>query len=201
MGGVGKTTLLQKINNEFAERKQFDLVIFVVVSKDLNIKSIQNQIGEKLGISWRQETEIHKRGSDIFKMLHNKKALLLLDDIWEGIDLETIGVSKNTIQITESKIVFTTRSQQVCGFMEADKRIKIECLDEDQAWSLFKQKVKQEALSCHPDVPEVARKVAKECRGLPLALIAIGRTMSSKTDLQQWQYALHTLQESASQFS
>ncbi|RZC48057.1 hypothetical protein C5167_040994 [Papaver somniferum] len=201
MGGVGKTTLLQKLNNEFSERKQFDLVIFVVVSKDLNIKSIQNQIGEKLGISWREETEIHKRGSDIFKMLQNKKALLLLDDIWEGIDLETIGVSKNTIQITESKIVFTTRSQQVCGFMEADKRIKIECLDEDQAWILFKQKVKQEALSCHPDVPEVARKVAKECRGLPLALIAIGRTMSSKTDLQQWQYALHTLQESASQFS
>ncbi|KAI3941742.1 hypothetical protein MKW92_021599 [Papaver armeniacum] len=201
MGGVGKTTLLQKVNNEFAERKQFDLVIFVVVSKDLNIKSIQNQIGEKLGISWREETEIYKRGSDIFKMLQNKKALLLLDDIWEGIDLETIGVSKNTIQITESKIVFTTRSQQVCGFMEADKRIKIECLDEDQAWSLFKQKVKHQALSCHPDVPAVAKKVAKECRGLPLALIAIGRTMSSKTDLHQWQYALHTLQESASQFS
>ncbi|KAI3951938.1 hypothetical protein MKW98_012143, partial [Papaver atlanticum] len=201
MGGVGKTTLLQKINNEFAERKQFDLVIFVVVSKDLDLKSIQSQIGMKLGISWTEETPVYKRAEDVFKVLKSKKKLLLLDDIWEGIDLETIGISKNAIQITGSKIIFTTRSKQVCGFMEADKRIEIECLNEDQAWRLFQQKVKQEALSCHPDVTEVAKKVAKACRGLPLALIAIGRTMSSKTDLQHWQHALHTLQESASPFS
>ncbi|KAI3965235.1 hypothetical protein MKX01_008946 [Papaver californicum] len=201
MGGVGKTTLLYEVNNEFAERKHFDVVIFVDVSKDLNLQSIQNQIGYKLGILWREEAEIYKRARDIFKALQNKKFLLLLDDIWEGFDLERIGVSKNTIKITGSKVVFATRDKQVCGFMEADKRIKIHCLGEDQAWSLFQQKVKQQALSCHPDVPEVARKIVKECRGLPLALIVIGRTMSSKTDLQQWQHALHTLHESAAQFS
>ncbi|KAI3856109.1 hypothetical protein MKW92_042290 [Papaver armeniacum] len=200
MGGVGKSTILNKINNEFAKRNQFNLVFRVVVSQDLNIKSIQNQIGRKLGISWSEETEIYERASDIFKLLKNKKFLLLLDDIWEEIRLETIGVSKNNLQITGSKVLFVTRDKKVCGFMEADRKIKIECLDEAQAWSLFQQKVKQEALSCHPDVPEVAKKVAKECGGLPLALITIGRTMSSKTDLQQWQHALHTLQESASHF-
>ncbi|KAI3965233.1 hypothetical protein MKX01_008944 [Papaver californicum] len=202
MGGVGKTTLLQKVNNEFAEKKQFNLVTFVVVSKDLNIKSIQNQIGKKLGVSWpEEETPINDRAGYLSKVLKNKKFLLLLDDIWEGIDLETIGISKKAMKITGSKVVFTTRNNQVCGFMEADKRIEIECLDEDQAWSLFQQKVKQEALSCHPDVPEVAKKVAKECCGLPLALITIGRTMSSKTDIRQWHHALHTLRGSASQFS
>ncbi|XP_026445319.1 probable disease resistance protein At5g63020 [Papaver somniferum] len=201
MGGVGKTTLLQKVNNEFAKRKQFDLVIFVVVSKDLDFKSIQNQMGKKLGVSWEEETNSNERANDIFVLSKNKKLLLLLDDIWEGFDLERIGVSKDTFQITGSKVLFTTRNKQVCGFMEADKSIQIECLDDEQAWSLFQQKVKQEALSCHPDVTEVAKKIAKECCGLPLALIAIGRTMSSKTDLHQWKYALHTLHESASQFS
>ncbi|KAI3994251.1 hypothetical protein MKX01_012508 [Papaver californicum] len=175
MGGVGKTTLIQKVNNECVERKQFDVVIFAVVSKNLNLKSIQNLIGTKLGVSWTEETQIYDRANHIFKLLKYKKILLLLDD--------------NTVQITGSKIAFTTRDKQVCGFMEADKRIKIGC------------KVKQEALSCHPDVHQVARNVAKECRGLPLALIAIGRTMSSKTDLHQWQHALHTPQESASHFS
>ncbi|KAI3951333.1 hypothetical protein MKW92_031031 [Papaver armeniacum] len=201
MGGVGKTTLLQKVNNEFTERKNFDVVIWVVVSKCLNLTSIQNQIGKKVGLSWSEGTETYERANDIFKRLKNRRFLLLLDDIWDGIDLETIGVSRNAIQLTGSKVVFSTRSEQVCGLMEADRKIKIECLDEDQAWSLFQQKVKQEALSCHPDVLEVAKKVAKECRGLPLALITIGRTMSSKTDLKQWQHALCTLQESASQYS
>ncbi|KAI3962215.1 hypothetical protein MKX01_030765 [Papaver californicum] len=182
MGGVGKTTLLQKVNNEFAEKEQFDLVIFVVVSKDLNRKSIQNQMGKRVGVSWpEEETPLNDRAANLFKVLRN--------------------LSKNAMEITGSKIVFTTRNNKVCGDMEADKRIEIGCLDEDQAWSLFQQKVKQEALSCHPDVAEVAKKVAKECRGLPLALITIGRTMSSKTDIRQWQHALHTLQGSASQFS
>ncbi|KAI3974071.1 hypothetical protein MKX01_026468 [Papaver californicum] len=170
-------------------------------TNDPNIKSIQNQIGKKLGVSWTEETEIYERAKDIFKMLRNKNFLLLLDDIWEAIELVTIGVSKITIQLTKSKVAFTTRNEQVCRLMEADRSIKIECLDEDQAWILFQQKVKHQLLRCHPDVPEIAKKVANECRGLPLALITIGRTMSSKTDLQQWQYAIHTLQESASQFS
>ena len=38
MGGVGKTTLLKKINNEFLETKLgFDVVIWVVVAKPANI--------------------------------------------------------------------------------------------------------------------------------------------------------------------
>ncbi|KAI3938573.1 hypothetical protein MKW98_016078 [Papaver atlanticum] len=200
-GGVGKTTLLQKVNNEFAKRKMFDVVIWIVVSNCLNFRSIQNKIGKKVGLQWSEGTETYERANDIFKGLKNRRFLLLLDDIWEGIDLETIGVSRNSIQFTGSKVVFSTRSEQVGGLMEADKRIKIECLEDDQDWSLFQQKVKQEALSCHPEVLEVAKKVSKECRGLPLALITIGRPMSSKTDLKQWQHALCTLQDAASQFS
>ncbi|KAI3993586.1 hypothetical protein MKX01_002599 [Papaver californicum] len=59
MGGVGKTTLLRKVNNEFVERKHFGIVIFVVVSKDLNLRSIQNLIGTKLGLSWTEETQMY----------------------------------------------------------------------------------------------------------------------------------------------
>ncbi|OVA11374.1 NB-ARC [Macleaya cordata] len=48
MGGVGKITLLKKLNNEFLKRShEFDLVVWVVVSKDLNLKKVQKDIGEK----------------------------------------------------------------------------------------------------------------------------------------------------------
>ena len=41
MGGVGKTTLLKKINNEFLESKLgFDVVIWVVVEKPTNIEKV-----------------------------------------------------------------------------------------------------------------------------------------------------------------
>lgn len=52
MGGVGKTTLLTKIRNNFHHSpNDFNLVIWVVVSKDLKLELIQDKIGEKIGFS------------------------------------------------------------------------------------------------------------------------------------------------------
>ncbi|CAA7041581.1 unnamed protein product [Microthlaspi erraticum] len=49
MGGVGKTTLLMQINNKFSEERcGFDFVIWVVVSKELHVEKIQDEIAQKL---------------------------------------------------------------------------------------------------------------------------------------------------------
>ncbi|KAI3919113.1 hypothetical protein MKW98_016666, partial [Papaver atlanticum] len=202
MGGVGKTTLLKKVNNEFGKRNHcFDVVIWVVVSKDLNLENIQRQIGKSLGMSWPDETAKDEKANDIFKVLKNKKFVLLLDDIWQRVDLEAIGIPNLGNNKTNSKVVFTTRSLLVSGMMEAGETIKVECLQWDKAWSLFQEKVGQQSLNCHPNVPELAKKVAEECLGLPLSLVTIGRTMASKRSLQEWQHALCVLQKSASKFS
>lgn len=203
MGGVGKTTLLKKLNNEFLKRNhQFDTVIWALVSKDLDIKNVQKQIGKSLGLAWENDTSIDDRAKDITQVLKNKNFVLLLDDIWERVDLATIGIPnlRNEI-INISRVVFTTRSERVCGFMQADEIIKVDCLDWDDSWRLFQQNVGPRALSCHPSVPELAKEVAEECLGLPLALITIGRAMASKTTLQEWQHALTVLKKFASEFS
>ncbi|KAI3841912.1 hypothetical protein MKW92_041253, partial [Papaver armeniacum] len=148
MGGVGKTTLLKELNNELDKSLNrshgIDLVIWVLVSKDLNLKKIQDQIGNKLRLSWPEATEIENRAVDIFNGLKNKKFVLLLDDIWESVDLRRIGIpnveSNTNKKTTESRIVFTTRLKTVCGHMGA-RSIKVEHLDEDEAWNLFHQTV------------------------------------------------------------
>ncbi|KAK3219450.1 hypothetical protein Dsin_013420 [Dipteronia sinensis] len=51
MGGVGKTTLLTQINNMFLPTpNDFDVVIWVVVSKDQKLEMIQETIGKKIGM-------------------------------------------------------------------------------------------------------------------------------------------------------
>lgn len=48
MGGVGKTTLLTLINNKFLDAPNyFDVVIWAVASKDVEIKKIQESIATK----------------------------------------------------------------------------------------------------------------------------------------------------------
>ena len=128
------------------------------------------------------------------------KFLLLLDDIWERIDLAKVGVPFPASSRNASKIVFTTRLVDVCGPMEAQKRFKVECLADQDAWELFLKKVGEETLESHPDIPELAQTVAKECSGLPLALITTGRAMSSKKTPEEWSYAIQMLRRSAYEF-
>ena len=68
------------------------------------------------------------------------KFVLLLDDLWEQVDLIKIGVPLPSTKIT-FKIVFTTRSIDICGLMEAHNKIKVECLNDEEAWELFCKKV------------------------------------------------------------
>ncbi|XP_052287243.1 probable disease resistance protein At5g63020 [Citrus sinensis] len=204
MGGVGKTTLLIHINNKFLESPtNFDCVIWVVVSKDLRLEKIQENIGKKIGLvddSWKSKS-VEEKALDIFRSLREKRIVLLLDDIWERVDLTKVGVPLPGPQNTTSKAVFTTRLIDVCGSMEADRKFKVACLSEKDAWELFRKKVGEETLGSHHDIVELAQTVAKECGGLPLALITIGRAMAFKKTAEEWSHAIDVLRTSASEFA
>ncbi|XP_048597763.1 disease resistance protein RPS5 [Brassica napus] len=203
MGGVGKTTLLTQINNKFREAVDgFQIVIWVVVSSDLRVEKIQDDIAKKLGLrgeEWDMKEEIDKV-TDIHAKLKNKKFVLLLDDIWTKIDLTEIGVPFPTKE-NGCKVVFTTRSKEVCGRMGVDDPMEVQCLTDNEAWDLFKRKVGPLTLKSYPSIPEQARKVTRKCCGLPLALNVIGETMSCKRTIQEWDLAVQVLNSYAADFS
>ncbi|MBA0778677.1 hypothetical protein Gotri_006513, partial [Gossypium trilobum] len=94
-------------------------------------------------------------------------------------------------------ILSDKRFVEVCGEMGARKKIKVECLEPEKAWELFQDKVGDETLNSHPDIPNLAKQVAERCGGLPLALITIGRAMACKTTLGEWKYAIEMLKRCA----
>ncbi|XVF11244.1 hypothetical protein REPUB_Repub08aG0009800 [Reevesia pubescens] len=198
MGGVGKTTLLNKINNKFCEApNRFDVVIWIVVSKGFYIGKVQDDIASRIGITdgaWNDNTPDQK-AQGIFRFLKDKKFVLLLDDIWERVDLVKVGIPLPT-QENGSKVVFTTRSIDVCGQMKAHK-IPVECLPEEKAWELFKENVDAPTLDSSPLICQLAREVAKECKGLPLALITIARAMACKETVEEWTCAREVLRRSS----
>ncbi|XP_020871029.1 probable disease resistance protein At5g43730 [Arabidopsis lyrata subsp. lyrata] len=201
MGGVGKTTLLACINNKFVElESEFDVVIWVVVSNDFQYEGIQDQILGRLRLDkeWKQETEKEK-ALCIDNILNRKKFVLLLDDLWSEMDLNKIGVPPPT-RANGSKIVFTTRSKEVCKDMKADKQIEVDCLSPDKAWELFRITVGDVIFSGHQDIPALARRVAAKCHGLPLALNVIGKAMACKETLQEWYLAINVLNSLGHEF-
>ena len=204
MGGVGKTTLLKKINNEFLKTKLgFDVVIWVVVSKQAKAETVQEVILNKLEVpryEWENRSRDEK-GQKIFNILKTKKFVLLLDDVWERLDLTEVGVPHPNGEDNMSKLIFTTRSEDVCHVMEAHKHVKVECLASDEALALFRLKVGEDTFNSHPQIPALAKEIVKECKGLPLALITIGRAMVDKKTPQRWDRAVQVLRTYPSTFA
>ncbi|XVE58782.1 hypothetical protein DITRI_Ditri04bG0196900 [Diplodiscus trichospermus] len=199
MGGIGKTTLLNKLNNKYCESpNRFDVVIWVVVSKGFSMGKVQDDIAKKLGIAHRtwQDKTSEEKSLAIFRVLKEKKFVILLDDIWKRVDLSKVGIPLPTQQ-NGSKLVFTTRSIKVCGQMEALRKIEVQCLPEGTAWKLFQEKVGEKTLDTNPSIRKLARKLANECKGLPLALVTIARAMACKKTVEEWKYAVEVLRRSS----
>ncbi|XP_074574540.1 disease resistance protein RPS2-like [Curcuma longa] len=202
MGGVGKTTVLKSIQQHYLlKHTRFDRVIWVVASKDCQLKRLQMDIAKSLGLQTLQENDDEQTcGDKLFSYLKNKNCLLLLDDIWEHVDLQLLGMAHSTAergqqQQSQKVVVFTTRSETVCAQMKAKKEIKVKCLDPVQAWQLFEENSNKDVLSSDAGIKFVAEELTKECVGLPLALVTVARAMSGKKSWEVWNDTLTQIRD------
>lgn len=97
MGGVGKTTLLDRIHNKFLQvTHKYNYVIRLTVSRPVNLDKIQAAIWKKLKLEeddWRVLEKV-QRAARIQKLLmKHMNFLLLLDDLCDTINLlEDVGI-------------------------------------------------------------------------------------------------------------
>ncbi|KAK3428109.1 hypothetical protein EUGRSUZ_F04225 [Eucalyptus grandis] len=195
VGGVGKTTLMRRINEKLSHANHgFEVVIWVVVSKHVNEDGIRDTIRKKLNIkdeSWEGQSR-NERVHLLGEVLSRKKFVLLMDDVWAGLELSQIGVLHSSLE-NESKIVFTTRLKQVCHHMGADETFEVQCLTPEEALALFENNISKSSIHSHPEIQELANNIVRECKGLPLALITVGRAMAGRENPDEWKHALTTL--------
>ncbi|PKI36054.1 hypothetical protein CRG98_043525 [Punica granatum] len=118
----------------------------------------------------------------------------------EEIDLLNLGIPCRGHE-RKSKIIFTTRKEDVCGQMQAERKKKIVCLPADKALELFREKVGEETWTAHVEIPRLAKSLVKECAYLPLALITVGAAMASRKDPDKWRRAIEYLQNRPSGFA
>ena len=70
MGGIGKTTALEQINNRLLEEKdKFDKVVWVTVSNNSNIRALQDKIAHKLNLDISKVDDEEIRAEELRKGL------------------------------------------------------------------------------------------------------------------------------------
>ncbi|CAA2956225.1 probable disease resistance protein At4g27220 [Olea europaea var. sylvestris] len=171
--GVGKTTMAQEVMTQVLKDKLFDEVAKVVVSKDVDIIRIQYELAEMLDLS-----------INVTKM----RILVILDDVWTDINLETLGIP--SLNRPEGlKILLTSRDKLVLERMGA-RNIEVGVLSGEEAFAFFQNvaKISNDATG----LKDIAEQVAEECKGLPLALEVVGKTLVNR-ELYVWRDALNQL--------
>ncbi|XP_058075731.1 disease resistance protein At4g27190-like [Magnolia sinica] len=194
MRGVGKTTLVRNVNNHLKGTLNFSRVIMVAVSKEVDLKRVQNDIAKRLGLDLKDESVSRKATQLMKRLMEEEKFLIIFDDLWARIEQANVGIPSSEHH-KAFKIIFTSRSEDVCKKMEADFKIRVELLSKDESWKLFKAKAGK--VVDYPTLHTVAEKVANECRGLPLAIVTAGRALNDEKSFRVWNHALSELKKSA----
>ncbi|XP_052174914.1 probable disease resistance protein At4g27220 isoform X2 [Diospyros lotus] len=183
-GGAGKTTMVIEVANEATKQGIFDKFVVAVVSKDLNISKIQEELASQLDFNYKKIGDIG-RADELRKALSNrgKKILVILDDLWQVQVLNAIG-----IPTSGCKILLTSRNEEVLRGMEVHLCVPIGYLEEQEALKLFTNVTGDFRVD-----DSTAREVCNRCGGLPIAIVAVGAALRGKEEAAWWD-ALHQLE-------
>ncbi|KAB2606088.1 disease resistance protein [Pyrus ussuriensis x Pyrus communis] len=131
IGGVGKTTLIKEVFRQATKEELFDDVVLVLdVKQNPDLERIQKEIAE----NWKS--------ADLCDRLRDTEILVILDDVWERIDLEALGLPRRVC-----KILLTCRSREILSSeMRTQKEFGLHVLGEEETWSLFEKMAARNAL-------------------------------------------------------
>ncbi|XP_077242077.1 putative disease resistance protein At4g27220 [Tasmannia lanceolata] len=190
MGGVGKTTLVEQVGKKAKIEKWCDEVVKVTVSHKQDLKKIQSELAEKLGMQLTDENVQVRAVRLLDRLKQEKKILIILDDLWDRLDLTQVGIP-SAGNHEGCQIIMTTRNEDLCSKskMNCQEIIEVKELSPQDSWNLFKEKAGVD------ETDEVAKGVAKECKGLPLAIVTVARALNGK-DSDAWENARRELRAS-----
>jgi hypothetical protein len=186
-GGLGKTTLAQRIFNHDRVVKHFALRSWVCVSEDFSLKRMTKSIIESISGHACEDLEQEPLERKLQDLLSRKRYLLVLDDVWD----EEQGNWQRLKSILAcggkgAWVIVTTRLRSVATIMGTVLPYELAILSYDDCWKLFKQRAfgaNEEELT---ELEVIGKEIVKKCGGVPLAIIAVGSFLRLKRDVNQW---------------
>lgn len=173
-GGSGKTTLVKQLcRDEQVKGKFEDNIFYVTVAKAPNREVILRKLLQLMGYG-RPEFQSEEDALNQLEQTLRRKAttnpiLLILDDVWSESEYL---VDKLNFTLPDYKILITSRFV----FQRFDSTYCLKPLNDDDAMTLFRHSAFLQ--NGNTNIPEdVVNKVMKSCKGIPLALEVVGRSL------------------------
>ncbi|KDP42475.1 hypothetical protein JCGZ_00272 [Jatropha curcas] len=187
MMGVGKTAIMQNLEENEQISGMFDEVIFVTATEEGNEEQLQSEIAQQLGLDIEGISDTRTIALRVSEKLQGNRYLLLLDDVCGRFDLDRIGICDNG---KDSKIVLASRDTGICRYMLVNDLFAVERLSDDDALKLFQESYGHKI---HSAFQPLARQIIRECANLPILIDKVARAFRDKEDILLWEVGLKKL--------
>ncbi|XP_016746103.2 disease resistance protein RUN1-like [Gossypium hirsutum] len=196
MGDIGKTTLARIVYTQMSP--QFEGTSFLAdireVANKCGLVSLQKQLLSQI---FPDECfkffDVHEGNAIISHRLSSKKVLVVLDDV-DNLQHLKCFVGRRDWFGLGSRIIVTTRDENLLRSYRIDDVYKPTTLDPNDALRLFKLKAFDSDTTPKYDFIELSKHVVHYADGLPLALEVLGSFLYGR-DIIQWRSAIERLKQ------
>ncbi|KAA0058608.1 disease resistance protein RGA2-like [Cucumis melo var. makuwa] len=189
MGGLGKTALAQSVYNDEKINKHFQLKLWVCISEEFNVRTIVGNIIELFEEKKLEPLQLDKLQSMLREKINGKRYLLVMDDVWNESHEKWIDLKRYLIGgAMGSRILITTRSQQVAQTSDTDSFHHLKELDNHNSWVLFRKMafLNEEEEIENLNLVKIGKEIVAKLKGSPLGIRVVGRLLYFQNTEKDW---------------
>ncbi|EYU32836.1 hypothetical protein MIMGU_mgv1a021209mg, partial [Erythranthe guttata] len=183
MTGIGKTSLVKQVYNDPLVIKEFDTRLFLHIGPDYTrLEDIMLRVLDELGVVIPSDKLDDKDylEDQFSEALSTQKYLIVLDDVWVD-DYDVMPGNRKG-----SRIIVVSQIQRLLDYMYTQKFIILPFLNDHNSWKLLHQTAfTNREEKCSRELEKIGKKIAKNCEGLPAAIIQVGENLRGKS-FEEW---------------
>ncbi|RCV37468.1 hypothetical protein SETIT_8G065300v2 [Setaria italica] len=189
-GGVGKTTLAQKIYNDRKIKGCFDKQAWVCISKDYSEITILKEILRKIEVQYMEDESIDELQSKLKLAINEKSFFLVLDDVWDSHTWATLlKIPMHTA--ATGIILLTSRLDTVAVEIGVDYKHRVDLMSVDVGCELLWKSMDINEENIVENLRDLAIDIVRRCGCLPLGIKVIARVLASKDQTEnEWKKIL-----------
>ncbi|VAH72326.1 unnamed protein product [Triticum turgidum subsp. durum] len=178
-GGVGKTTLAQKIFNDQKIKGSFKLQAWICVSRDYDEVTVLKEVLRNIGVYHEQGETIAELQRKLAETVEGKSFFLVLDDVWHP-NVWT-DLLRTPFHTTNSGVILvTTRDDQIAMRIGIQHTHQVDLMSAEVGWELLWKSMNiAEEKEVH-NLRNTGMEIVDKCGRLPLAIKVTASSLASK---------------------
>ncbi|KAL9177984.1 hypothetical protein ABFS82_01G095800 [Erythranthe guttata] len=187
MTGIGKTSLVKQVYNDPLVIQEFETRLFLHIGPDYTrLEDIMLRVLDELGVVIPSDKldDSDYLEKQLSEALSTQKYLVVLDDVWDG---DAYQILSNFPENRKgSRIIIISQIQRLYELIFPHKLIILPFLNDDDSWKLLHQTAfTNREEKCSRELEKIGKKIAKNCEGLPAAIIQVGENLRGKS-FEEW---------------